>query len=134
VAADPKGRAYSVNLTDLPDVPTDPSDYFRQTVEKLSQGLRYDVIYQRNFKNQGLPACEFKITNAKHVVVGRLFLRGEELYLLQVATDTESFEEKLSRKFLDSFRIHSPSVVSKRTPRPSNSPAPEDQGSGVQPW
>jgi hypothetical protein len=134
VAADSKGRAFSVNLTDLSDAPANPEDYFRQTVDQLSRGLHYDVIYQKNFKGQDLPACEFKITNAQHVVVGRLFLRKDRLYMLQVATDTDRFEEKLLRKFFDSFKIHQPGAVPKRNPRPAPSPAPEDPGPAVQPW
>ncbi len=108
VSMDPQGRAYNASSGYLTDPPKKAQDYFDQTVETAVEGTHGRLLYKKYLKVQGLPACEFKLTDGKHVVGGRLILDKTWVYILEFATDNKSFDTSLMKKFFDSFHINEP--------------------------
>ena len=108
VAADPQGRAYNATSGFLTDAPADPRNYFDQTVQTALEGTHGHLLYKKYLKMQGLPACEFKLTDGVHVVGGRLVLDKAWVYILEFATDTKTFDASLMKRFFESFHINEP--------------------------
>jgi hypothetical protein len=134
VAVDPQGRAYNVSAGRLSDPPADPEAYFEETAEKLAQGIQGQLSAEKHFQFHGAPAYEFRIDNAKHIVMDWMVYDHQELFVLQYAADTKTFDPKPMRKFFESFRITGkappPDKISKGDkPTPSSEP-----GQSVQPW
>jgi hypothetical protein len=105
VSTDTKGRAYNASSGYLMEPPADPSEYFKETAETAAEGTQGRLVYKKFFTLQGQPACEFKVEGAKHIVVGRLILAGQWIYILEYATDIGTFDTGPMRKFFGSFQL-----------------------------
>jgi len=106
VASDAFGRAYNASAGYLTTPPGKAKEYFDHTVATAVEGTHGRLLYQRSLKVQGLPACEFKLTDGSHTLAGRLVLDKSWVYILEFATNTKDFDVTLMKKFFDSFHIN----------------------------
>ena len=112
---DDEQRVYSVGYGLYTEPQIKDANAFMQKISLvLAHNTGSKVAYLWFFKQQGAPACEFKLVNTENqlVTVMRYFLVNQWFYFVSYTTSIKSFDMDRMKKFHASFQMINPALKS----------------------
>ncbi|HQR36496.1 MAG TPA: energy transducer TonB [Blastocatellia bacterium] len=116
IAIGERGLVYQVAFQQLLAVPENEysaNAYIESLRDGLAQGIGGKIVSERQVTYNGHPGREFKIKSAKIDGLGRLFLVGSRVYILNILTAIGEVNQKAANDYFDSLVVTvTPNTVS----------------------
>lgn len=108
IAIGENGLVYQVAFQQLLAVPENDYNaniYIESLRDGLAEGIEGKVVSERRITLNGHPGREFKIKSAKMRALGRLFLVGSRVYILNLMTANGEVNQSAANDYFDSLKI-----------------------------
>ncbi|MBS1787798.1 MAG: energy transducer TonB [Acidobacteria bacterium] len=116
IAVGEHGLVYQVayqQLLAVPDSEYSAKAYIENMRDGLAKGIGGKITSERQITYNGYPGREFKIKSARIDGLGRLFLIGSRIYILNIITGIGEVNQKAATEYFESLVVtETPSTVS----------------------
>lgn len=116
IAVGEHGLVYQVAFQQLLAVPDDEysaKTYIENLRDGLAKGMGGKIVSERQITYNGYPGREFKIKSARIDGLGRLFLIGSRVYILNIITAIGEVNPKTATEYFESLVVtEAPNTVS----------------------